>query len=60
MKDRKGDRRLIGSARTQHVMPMLRDVATGAVAESGNVQLDEEKLSTGYICRPCFREFEKV
>ena len=60
LKDRKGDRRLIGSARTQHVMPMLRDVATRAVAESGNVQLDEEKLSTGYICRPCFREFEKV
>lgn len=59
LEGRKRERRLIGSATTQHVMPILRDVVTHAMAESGNVQLDEAKLSTGYICRPCFREFEK-
>lgn len=60
LKGRKGDRRLIGSSCTQHVMPILRDVATRAMAESSNVRLDEAKLSIGYICRPCFRNFEKI
>ena len=59
LEGRKRERRLIGSATTQHVMPILRDVVTHAMAESGNVQFDEAKLNTGYICRPCFREFEK-
>ena len=60
MKGRAGDRRLLGSASTKHVMPLLLDVATRAVADCGDVRLDEAKLSTGYICRPCFRGLEKI
>ena len=46
------------------MFPMLHDALTLAIAESraesGDVQLDEAKLRAGYICRPCFRAFEKL
>ena len=61
MKGRKGDRRLIGGASTQHIIPVLRDVAVHTVTDLGlHVQLDEAKLGNGYICRPCLQNFEKL
>jgi len=61
LKGRKGDRRLIGGACTQHIIPVLRDVAVHAVTDLGlHVQLDEAKLGNGYICGPCLRNFEKL
>ena len=61
LEGRKGDRRLIGSASTQHIIPLLRDVAVHTVTDLGlYVQLNEEKMGSGYICRPCFRSFEKL
>ena len=39
-------------------MPILRKAAECAVAV--NLQLDQENLSHGCICRPCFRALEKV
>ena len=58
---KKGKRRLLGSPGTQHVLPLLCDTAKRAMAEtSDNVQLDEAKVSTGYVCRPCFRDMERL
>ena len=56
---RSRNRRWVGSASAKHVMPMLCDV-TRAMGESDDVRLNEAKLSTGYICRCCFRDFEKI
>ena len=60
LEGRKGDRRLIGSASTQHIIPLLCDVAVHTGTDLGlYVQLNEETMA-GYICRPCFRSFEKL
>ena len=61
LQKRKGDRRLLSSGCNQHVMPILRKAAECAVAKLAvNLQLDQENLSHGCICRPCFRALEKV
>ena len=61
LQKRKGDRRLLSSRCNQHVMPILRKAAEYAVAKVAvNLQLDQENLSHGCICRPCFRALEKV
>ena len=58
---KKGERRLLGSAGTRHVLPLLCNTAKRAMAEtSDNVQLDEAKVSTGYVCRPCFHDMERL
>ena len=63
MEDRKGDRRLIvgpqNSPQNSYVFPLLHEVVSLAVADTSADKLDEVKLSAGYICRPCFRAFEK-
>ena len=42
-------------------MPILRKAAECAVAKVAvNLQLDQENLSRGCICRLCFRALEKV
>ena len=64
LQKRKGDRRLLSSGCNQHVnnvLPILRKAAECAVAKVAvNLQLDQENLSRGCICRPCFRALEKV
>lgn len=61
LRTKKGGRRSIGSASTQHVVPVLCHAAAHALAEAGNSrQLDEARFRDGYICRPCFREAERL
>ena len=61
LEKRRGDRRLIFSPQSSYVFPMPLTLAIAeSRAKSGDVQLDEAKLRAGYICRPCFRAFEKL
>ena len=46
LEGKKGDRRLIGSASMQHIIPLLCDVAMHTVTDLGlYVQLNEEKMA---------------
>ena len=56
---KKGERRLIDGPNTQHVFPIVRDVAMSSMAGTDR-QLDEARLRAGYLCRFCYREFEKL
>lgn len=58
LKERKGDRRLLCSSSTRKVLPALLETVKGAVGK--DVKLDEEKINGSYICKPCFREMEKL
>ena len=55
---KKGERRLIDGPNA-HVFPIVRDVAMSSMAGTDR-QLDEARLRAGYLCRFCYREFEKL
>ena len=55
----KGERRLIDGPKAQHVFPIILDVVTSSMAGTDR-QLDETRLRAGYLCRFCYREFEKL
>ena len=59
LEGRKGDRRLIVSPNNSYVFPVLHNLVTTAMAETSST-VDRRRLSEGYICRPCFRAFEKL
>ena len=58
LKERQGDRRVLCSSKTRHVIPMLLDTAKNAVGK--DVKFDEEKLNACFICKPCFKQMEKL
>jgi len=57
LRERKGDRRLLCSHSTRHVLPTLLDAAKHAMGR--DVEIDEEILSRGFICKPCWKQLEK-
>ena len=52
----KGERRLLTSGSTKHVLPVFLETAASVV----DGKIDDEKLSDGHVCKTCFRELEKL
>lgn len=55
LKERQGDRRVVCSSKTRPIIPTLLDTAKYAVGRDVSFE-----LSGRFICKPCFKQIEKL
>ena len=57
--DKVGDRRLLTSHASQHIIPTWKEILSKKLRETG-ITVDFEAIcSPGYICRKCFRAYDR-
>ena len=57
--DKVGDRRLLTSHASQHIIPMWKEILSKKLCKTGITVDFEAMCSPGYICRKCFRAYDR-